>query len=660
MCGIVGFSGGMNVPGRSEHVLNSMLTRIRLRGPDEAGIFVSDEACLGSVRLSIIDLSTGQQPLCDNTGRYWITFNGEIFNYPELRADLETRGCRFSTRSDTEVLLLAYREYGVKCLSMLNGQFAFAIWDTQTKSLFMARDRVGIRPLFYTFHYGRLVFASEIKALFEFPGIPREFDHEALSQVFTFWTTLSPLTPFQNVWELPPGHYLFHQHGKVTVKKYWEQTFAAPGETFRGKLEEAGEELEYLLGDAVKLRLRSDVPVGAYLSGGLDSSVLAHLIRQNSPDGLLQTFSIGFSDKTFDEGDYQSSMAELLGTRHHKAFCSDEDIAGFFGRTVWHAEMPLLRTAPVPMFLLSRLVHQNGIKVVMTGEGADEMLGGYNIFKEMLVRRFWARQPESRLRPLLLQRLYPYLSGLKSISPAALKLFFGYRLQDVDSVLYSHLLRWNNTAKIRKLMRPGSFTGQSVTARLENELGPLVDGLSHLSKAQYLETRIFMSGYLLSSQGDRMAMGNSVEGRYPFLDHRVMAFCNQLPDDFKIRGLREKVLLKHRFRDRLPASVIERSKQAYRAPLSSPFMGEGAPAWVEELLSPQYCRSAGVFDDHAVSLLLSRLKKGTSFSEIDQMGLVAVLSTHLLWQQFISGFRPLVYGETIKANVRNCSVNQAT
>ncbi|MFW5754464.1 MAG: asparagine synthase (glutamine-hydrolyzing) [Marinilabiliaceae bacterium] len=659
MCGIAGFTGSMDENGRAEHVLNSMLTRIRYRGPDEAGIYISEGVGLGSVRLSILDLSTGQQPLCDDTGRYWITFNGEIFNYRELRTDLEKRGCHFRTQSDTEVLLLAYREYGVECLQKLNGQFAFAIWDTHRKNLFMARDRVGIRPLFYTLHDGRLIFGSEIKALFEFPGLPRSLDHEALAQVFTFWTTLSPRTSFKGIKELPPGHYLYFEHGSVTVKRYWSQTFPRNGEAFHGSFEEAGEMLDHLLKDAVRLRLRSDVPVGAYLSGGLDSSVIAQLIKENSPDGLLETFSIGFSDQSFDEGEYQNIMAELLETLHHRTRCSGHDIASYFPKTVWHAEMPLLRTAPVPMLMLSELVRKFNFKVVMTGEGADEMLGGYNIFKEMMVRRFWAQQPQSRLRPLLLKRLYPYLTGLQSMSPAALKLFFGYRLSDVNSVFYSHLLRWNNTAKIRKLMRPGA-SEETFLERLETELAPELSDWSPLAKAQYLETNIFMSGYLLSSQGDRMAMGNSVEGRYPFLDHRVMDFCNSLPDHFKLSGLKEKVLLKHSFKKRLPAEVVNRSKQAYRAPLSEPFTGEDAPDWVQEMLSAEVCRAADVFDEKAVTLLRSRSTKDKSASEVDQMGLVAVLSTHLLWKHLVSDFRSLKPGETIKAELRNCFMNQTS
>ncbi len=656
MCGIVGFTGSAGRREESRSVLNRMLTRIRHRGPDEAGIFLSSLMNMGSVRLSIIDLASGQQPLCDDSGRYWITFNGEIFNYKELRNELEGLGCRFRTNSDTEVLLLAYREFGVDCLPKLNGQFAFAVWDTRESRLFMARDRVGIRPLYYTFQNEQLVFGSEIKALFEFPGVRRALDPASLQQVFTFWTTLSPHTSFEGVNELPPGHYLLFEEGHVQMKKYWAPEFPPVGNRFKGTMDEAGEHLEYLLNDAVELRLRADVPVGSYLSGGLDSSVIAWLIRQNAPEGLLQTFSIGFSDQEYDEGAFQNSMVELLQTTHHRSYCTSGDIVRQFPETIWHTEMPLLRTAPLPMMLLSGLVREHNIKVVMTGEGADEMLGGYNIFKEMLVRRFWARMPDSKLRPMLLGRLYPYLSQLKNMAPNALKLFFGYRLQDTGSVLYSHLLRWNNTSKVRKLMHKDILDGKTLVEQLEKELHPLLESQSNLAKAQYLESTIFMSGYLLSSQGDRMAMANSVEGRYPFLDYRVMEFCNSLPDDYKLSGLKEKVLLKHQFRNRLPAGVVQRAKQAYRAPLAAPFLDEGLSGSVEALLSKEVCQSAGVFDADSVRMLTSRLIKKGGYSEIDQMAFIAVLSTHLLWQQFVADFKPLTKNEILEAELRNLQI----
>ncbi len=657
MCGIAGFLGD-DLEGReSGQVLRRMLSRIRHRGPDEAGMFISPRACLGNVRLSILDLATGQQPLCDDTGNFWIAFNGEIFNYKELRLDLEKRGCRFKTHSDTEVLVLAYREYGVHCLQKLNGQFAFAIWDVEKKSLFMARDRLGIRPLFYTIQDDHLVFASEIKGIFEFPGIERSLDRGSLEQVFTFWTTLTPHTTFSRIIELPPGHYLTFSNGSSSLKKFWDMDFSrGEEEGFSGTFEEAGEQLEFLLSNAVRLRLRADVPVGSYLSGGLDSSVIASLIRDNRPDDSLQTFSIGFSDRDFDESGYQSLMVDQLKTKHHHTQCSSADIVSRFPDAVWHSEIPLLRTAPVPMMLLSQLVRENGIKVVMTGEGADEMLGGYNIFKEMVVRRFWAKQPSSQLRPLLLTRLYPYLAHVKAMSPAALKLFFGYQLQNTDSPLYSHLLRWNNTSRIKKLMdiEGGALMAhEDAISRMTREVGPLLKDWSPLAKAQYLEARIFMAGYLLSSQGDRMAMANGVEGRYPFLDHQVVEFCNSLPDDYKLNGLKEKVLLKHQFKARLPKAIVQRAKQAYRAPLATPFLKAINQDYYRDLLSESHLKESGVFNPAAVSSLFDRMQRNGVYSEIDQMAVVGVISTQILYDKFIKDFSPLPMTEILKADVRN-------
>lgn len=653
MCGIAGFTGNTGSVKTTKRILDKMLTRIRYRGPDEAGAFISNDVSLGSVRLSIIDIASGHQPLCDDSGRFWITFNGEIFNYLELRKVLEKKGCRFSTNSDTEVLLLAYREFGSKCLSMLNGQFAFAVWDTKEKSLFLARDRVGIRPLFYTYQNSRLVFASEIKSIFEFPDVVRKLNYNALRQTFTFWTALSPHTVFDGITELPPGHFLEYKQQQINVEKYWEPAINGFDNRFKGSLDDAGEELGYLLNDAVKLRLRADVPVGSYLSGGLDSAVIASIIRQNSPEGLLQTFSIGFSEEEYDEGTFQNKMVEQLKTQHHKAYCDSTDISKFFPSVVWHSETPVLRTAPVPMFLLSRLVRQNNIKVVMTGEGADEMLGGYNLFKEMMIRRFWAKDPDSKYRPLLLSKLYPYLPRLRKMSPSALKMFFGYRLNDVDSVIYSHLLRWHNTSRITKMMVPVAGEVPDFVEQLESEWTPLLAGSSSLAKAQYIETRIFMSGYLLSSQGDRMAMANSVEGRYPFLDHRVMEFCATLPDEFKLNGLKEKFLLKYRYKNQLPHEVVTRSKQAYRAPLHTPFLNEQSDAYVRNMLSPELTQAAGVFQPKAIDLLLRKLTREQTSSEVDQMALVAVLSTHLLWQQFIRDFTPISDHDVLKTELRN-------
>jgi asparagine synthase (glutamine-hydrolysing) len=403
-------------------------------------------------------------------------------------------------------------------------------------------------------------------------------------------------------------------------------------------LGEASEEFQALFRDSVRMRLRADVQVAAYLSGGIDSSVTTAFIKEVEP-GVLNTFSIGFSEKEFDETAYQKEASRFFDTQHTAYSCTSEEIASNFINTVRHAEFPILRTAPTPMYLLSRKVRESGIKVVITGEGADEMLAGYNIFKEARIRRFWAREPNSRLRPLLLTRLYPYLPAIRDASPSALKMFFGFRLNDVSNPYYSHVLRWHNTSRIRSYF---SDDLRSVLADYEpiSEVDPILSsgfhGSGDLARAQFLESTIFMSGYLLSSQGDRMAMGNSVEGRYPFLDHRVVEFCASLPEDLKLHGLNEKYLLKKSMQGKIPDSVLKRSKQAYRAPITSSFFGPGAPAFIREMLSQQQISEYGLFDPEKVNKLVKKMEAWKNISEVDNMALTGILSSQLLHQQFIS------------------------
>lgn len=655
MCGIAGFINHRKSLAEAESILNLMMTRIHHRGPDDCGLYLEPGMGMGNVRLSIIDLSGGDQPLSNEDGSLWIVYNGEVFNYIELREELIKKGHRFKTQSDTEVILHMYEEYGTDGLQYLNGQFAFAIWNNIKKECFFARDRAGIRPLFYSEVNGTLIFGSEIKSIFEFPGIKRHFSPEALKETFTFWTTLSPRTLFDGVYELPPGHYAHYKNGRLEIKKFWSLRYATTSIRFNGTAADALDQFRYLLSDSVELRLRSDVPVAAYLSGGLDSSATTALIRKVAP-GHLNTFSIGFADNVFDETKYQNEVSQYFQTNHKSIICSANNIAEWFPKVIWHSEIPLLRTSPAPMLGLSKLVHDNGIKVVITGEGADEALAGYNIFKETLIRQFWARQPKSRIRPMLLKKLYPYLPNISHASQGILRMFFGYQLEETDSPVYSHMLRWHNTSNIQK-----HFTTE-LNDYLEDYdpvfeyaemLRPEVEGISSLAKAQLIETNIFMSGYLLSSQGDRMAMANSVEGRYPFLDYRLLEFVASLPDEFKLKGMNEKFLLKELMRDELPKSVLNRPKQAYRAPILDAFLGSKIPDYVSDLLSADRIKESEVFNPESVSNLIHKIKTTQIPSEVDNMALVGILSTQLLFDQFVKDFKPLNEQRILKGHVRN-------
>jgi asparagine synthase (glutamine-hydrolysing) len=646
MCGIAGILQPAGLPSTAEDQLRRMMSSIRYRGPDQFGLFRDEQAALGSVRLSIIDLSTGQQPLANEDETLWIVFNGEIFNHVELRPQLEERGHRFKTHSDTEVILHLYEELGAECLSRLNGQFAFAIWDRRRRTLFLARDRLGVRPLFYARHNGTLYFGSEIKAIFNGSPLSAQIEPSVLREVFTYWSPLPGHTVFRDVVELPPGHYLVAHDNSVTVRRYWQLSFEpayADGESPPADLPERLEEFEALLVDATRLRLRADVPVGAYLSGGLDSSTITAVIR-NYTSNRLRTFSIAFTDANFDEREHQRRMAEFLGTEHQIVEATHADIGRVFPDVIWHTEVPVLRTAPAPMLLLSKLVHDSGFKVVLTGEGADEFLGGYDIFKEATVRRFWARQPDSRLRPLLLQRLYPEIVQAAQPSRSFLAAFFREGLMDYDAPDYSHALRWRTTQRAwRFLSDDAAGTGAEFSRGPIAELLPT--GFKHwgtLERAQFLEATIFLSQYLLCSQGDRVTMANSVEGRFPFLDHRVVEFCNHLPSRLKLRGLNEKYLLRILARRWLPPEIWKRRKRPYRAPIHRSFFHKQTPDYVRELLSDEALLQSGCFNPLPVRQLVAKLDQGKALGETDDMALAGILSTQLVHHQFVQNFKKAV------------------
>jgi asparagine synthase (glutamine-hydrolysing) len=638
MCGIAGLYH-FKSPNKPVHEdqLKKMLSVIAYRGPDESGIYIGKNVGLGSVRLSIIDLSSGQQPISIRNNRYRIVYNGELFNYIELRQDLEKLGCEFFTNADTEVVVQAYAQFGPDCLKRFNGQFAIAIWDNQEQSLFLARDRVGIRPLFYSTLNGSIAFCSEIKGIFQLPEIERKLSPKGLAQIFTFWTTITPDTPFENIHELSPGHFMLIKPDGIMVQKYWSLKFPEKTDMLKSNITDSIEEFRELFKDAVKIRLRADVEVAAYLSGGIDSSVTTAFIHEIEPK-ILNTFSIGFTDKVFDETAYQLEASKYFNTNHVAFSCSSEEIGEAFFNTVKHTEFPILRTAPTPMYLLSKKVREKKIKVVITGEGADEMLAGYNIFKEAKIRRFWANQPQSAIRPLLLTKLYPYLPMMKNSSTNVLKMFFGYKLSETENPLYSHLLRWHNTSRIQHYFSKNlqsDLKDYDPVNEVYKNLEDSFSGWGDLSKSQYLESTIFMSGYLLSSQGDRMAMANSVEGRYPFLDYRVIEYSAKLPEDFKLHLLNEKYILKKMMAGKIPDSILKRPKQAYRAPIHTSFFGKEAPSYVQELLSSESLKSFDSFDPEKVNKLLEKFSSGANISEMDNMALAGILSTQLINLLFI-------------------------
>lgn len=644
MCGIAGLlAGAGSTP--SEDLLLAMAGELGHRGPDGVGLYLDAGLGLVNTRLSIVDLAGGDQPIGNEDGRCWVVQNGEIYNHPELRRELEALGHRFRTDSDTEVIVHAYEAWGLACLDRFNGPFAFALWDRQARTLFLARDRFGVRPLLLARFGPDFVFASEAKAILRHPRARREMDPLSLVDTFTLWAPLPDRTAFPGIRELPPGHWLrIGPDVRQEERCWWELRFRPPGGPPPASEEEKAEELAWLLEDATRLRLRADVPVAAYVSGGLDSSAIAALARK-AGGARLQGFGIGFTDPRFDESPYQDRIAGALGVELNRISISPPDIAALFPEVVSLAEKPLLRTAPAPMLALAALVHEHGFKVVLTGEGADELFAGYDLFRESQIRRFWAREPGSTRRPSLFERIYPWLTRSVSSAPGFTRQFFGQGMLDAEDPLYSHRIRFGTTSRLLRFLdpallhaiAPGKMPTERLRARLPGDFGTFSD----LGKAQYLEIITFLQGYLLHSQGDRMLMGRSVEGRFPFLDHRIAEFAAALPDAMRLRGLRDKRVLRKAMAPLLPPDVVSRPKRPYRAPILGAFLGPGAPEYVADLLEPARLAETGVFSGRSVGLLRDKCRRSREdeVSEMDEMAFVGILSIQLLHERMVKSPR---------------------
>jgi asparagine synthase (glutamine-hydrolysing) len=644
MCGIAGIlarSAGGRPPTRE--TLAKMAGSLRHRGPDEFGVYRQGPVGLAHARLSIVDLVSGQQPLSGEDGTSWIVFNGEVFNYVELRDELAKLGHAFRTNSDTEIIVHAHDEWGDDAFRRFNGQFAIAIWNEKKKTLTLARDQLGICPLYLAEHDGSLYFASEVKALFAGDqAMPRAIDPVGIAQVFTFWTVVPPQSVFAGVEELRPGHVRTYAPSGVSERAYWQPRYPQGIDgAFRGTIEDAVTEVRAALSRATSLRmLRADVPVGSYLSGGLDSSIVAAMGLAAKGAGFA-TFSLRFEDAEYDETPHQRRMADAIGSDHREIVVSRRDIAEAFPDVIRQTERPILRTAPAPLFLLSKLVRRSGIKVVLTGEGADEMFAGYDLFREAKVRRFWARQPNSKCRPMLIDRLYPYLARSPVTQRNIARQFFGKNLANALSPGFSHDIRWQAASSLMRILSEDvrrEIASRDVRAELLNALPEEFSRWTHLAQDQYLEIRTLLSGYLLSAQGDRMLMAHSVEGRFPFLDPDVIALADSLPASYKLRVLDEKHVLKRAARGMIPGEIIARTKQPYRAPDALSFVDAQRPSYIDEMMSPEAVARAGVFEPRAVGQLWEkcRAKQGEGqFSNADNMAVVGVLSTQLLFEGLV-------------------------
>jgi asparagine synthase (glutamine-hydrolysing) len=641
MCGIAGvYRGGGAVAERE--LLLTMVGELLHRGPDGTGVYLDGSVGMAAARLAILDLDQGDQPLSDAEGRYWVVQNGEIYNYVELRAELVGLGHSFVTTCDTEVLAHAYAEWGTDCLDRLNGDFAFAVWDALTRELFLARDRFGVRPLFVA-NLGRdFCFASEARAILRHPAARRKLDAAALAEFFVTWGNPSGRSSFMDIRELPPGCSMrIGTRGAEPARRWWDLDFSAKLE---GEDEELLAELRALLDDSVRLRLRADVPVAVYLSGGLDSCAVAALAQRHSKRHLA-LFGIGFEDERYDESRYQLAAAAALGGELTRAIAGPTLIADLT-RVVELAERPTLRTAPAPLLQLASVVRKSGTKVVLTGEGADELFGGYDIFREDKVRRFCARDPASAMRPRLYARLNEYLG--KDVARVApfLARFYGRGLMDTDDPLYSHRIRFANGGRLVSMLQPGFLgsdrAGEIAGERLLERLPTGFAALDPLDRAQYVEIVTFLEGYLLHTQADRMLMGHSVEGRFPYLDHRVAEFAARLPGRLKLVGLHEKVGLRRAVADLVPPEIRSRKKWPYRAPIGVQLLTSDDPDGLLDLLEPRRVEAAGIFDSTTLAALTAKLRaQGPGrVGEADEMALVGALSTMLLHERFVAAPPP--------------------
>lgn len=611
MCGIAGIYNNKLDRHSQTRLIKDMTAALQHRGPDGWGIYVTPGFALGHARLSIIDLEGGSQPFI--TDRYVIVYNGEVYNHIELRDELVTKGASFISRSDTEVVLRAFEIYGTNSFSKLNGQFAFIIWDRLEKKIIIARDRYGVRPLYILEHNGSFYFTSEMKAFDAIPDYKRSIDKKNMLNHALLWNTLGETTIFEHIRSLPGGTYEVYEGGRMIEHSRYYEIGESTG-LISPNYNDAKEEFISLLDDAVRLRLRSDVPVGTYLSGGIDSSVITYLTKLNKNE-KFKTFSVAFEDREFDESRFQNEMVSMLNSEHHMVGIDYAAIDENYCEASYHFERPVFRTAPIPLFLLSRAVRENGIVVVLTGEAADEILYGYDAYKELILLDTWRKNPESSEHQTMIKQLYPHLQYYADPKKFGfIKMYYEEFLDSFDNELVGLNIRIRNNAILANIFNKDwdiSFDHDALLEEVKKILPENFYSWTLLQKNQFLEMKTLLSGYLLSSQGDRMSMAHGVEGRYPFLDHRLVEKLFYFNDSFKLNGFSQKYLMRDAFRGILPDSILDRPKKPYTAPDLQSFFRDGS--WSESsnyFLSPERIKDYGIFDPRYVERFMRKFEKG--------------------------------------------------
>jgi asparagine synthase (glutamine-hydrolysing) len=620
MCGICGiFSYGWQEEDNASHVA-AMCDTMAHRGPDDAGAYLSPDGrtALGHRRLSIVDLSgAGHQPMSNEDGTLWIVFNGEIYNHVALRSEMEAKGHIYHSRTDTETLLHLYEEYGPEMLSRLHGMFALGIWDQTRRRLFLARDRVGIKPLYYSFCDGRLLFASEIKAILAHPAVERDLDTESLYHYLTFMTTPAPRTMFQGISKLPAGHFMtVEADGSTTATRWWDVADAPPpAPELLASDEACASHVRDLLGDAVQERLMADVPFGVFLSGGVDSSVITSLVhRQHS--GTLRTFSVGYKDApAHDEIAFARRVATLFDTEHHEILIDQDDLVGYVPQLIHSQDEPLADWVCIPLYFVSKLVRDSGTIVALVGEGSDEQFVGYRhyLHYQQLSQGLWPTY--QRLPSLLRRGLHGVADPLlrargvpREIRELVRRAAAGERL-----FLSGAIAAWESDKQdmMSASMRAGGWANLSSVPIAEKAARHLH---SRRSDADFMDSLIYQEFQLrlpelLLMRVDKITMSTSIEARVPFLDHRLVEFTTHIPTGMKLRGTRTKHILKEAVKGLIPDDIINRKKQGFSAPVKEWFRGPLA-GYARRSIMDSRLRERDLFDYEAISGMLEAHRTG--------------------------------------------------
>jgi asparagine synthase (glutamine-hydrolysing) len=602
MCGIAGIVGPEASLSASERreALTRMCQVIEHRGPDDQGIHIDRGLALGMRRLSIIDLVTGHQPISNEDKSIWIVFNGEIYNFKELRDDLIARGHTFQTNSDTETIVHLYEEEGEQCVAKLRGMFAFAIWDGRERKLFLARDRVGVKPLHYCIVGDSLIFGSEIKSILQYPRLEREVNLEALSNFLTFGYVPDPHTAFSGIEKLPPGHILIFKDGRKSVRRYWDFDYRdRSGEPARDD-QYYIERLRELLMESVRLRLVSDVPLGAFLSGGIDSSTVVAMMARLM-DRPVKTFSIGFAESSFDELHYARIAARHLGTDHHE-FIVTPDVCSLIEEIVWHHDEPFADISSIPTYMVSKMAREH-VTVALSGDGGDELFAGYDRYVIDRSREKFELVPRFIRRNLMLPvaRALPRAAfGKRFIRNVALEPDARY----VDSLSYF------NEQNKRELLssdfiRHIDAHDSSAEFRRLFEAPASRERIDHL---MYLDSKTYLPGDVMTKV-DRMSMANSLEAREPLLDHKLIEFAQTIPAAAKLRGSVTKNILKLAVRGLIPDEIINRRKQGFDVPINHWFRHQLRELVSDTLTEPR-TTNRGYFNQKAVVALIDEHNRG--------------------------------------------------